>query len=288
MTNNTAFQRYNYNFDNTKFGPALELSDAAKGMMNNYMKMAPMAQWQKTDLANGPFERTDYFRNPISSNCSSLVINLQNLSATANDVYFNQPGAANIGRHLTGNTNLLRIYEVQAIKEHADRISGVAEIRPDPSIPTYDGIQALGTQNILILNTTDSIQNSVGALGAMTSLFIASDIDSYTANVISFVTEIQNNTTIGGGGFPFMWSNTCSLSAARLAEMNTSLNIMKNYLYERRNGDYFFYQTALQVNHDSSFISKFSQLSNTQSYLINNYIGTDSLKAKLASATANT
>jgi hypothetical protein len=284
MTNNTAFDRFNFNFDTSKFGDALEISEGSKQMMDNYANTVPLANWQKQDLAN-PVTRTNYFKNPVASNCAALVISLQSLSVTANDVSFTQPGAANVGIHLCGNTNLLRIYEVQALSAHADRISGVAEVRPDPTIPTYDGIQALGNQNILILNRTDGIQNSVGALGAMTSLFIGPDLDSYTANVLSFVTEIENNTTTGGGGFPFLFSNTCTLSATRLEQMNTSLNLMKNYLYERRNGDYFFYQTALQTVHDYSFVTKFSSMSNTQSYLIQNYIGTDELKAKLASST---
>jgi len=283
MPNTSAFERFNYNFDSSKFGAALEISDGSKQMMDNYANTVPMAQWQKDDLANGSLTRTNYFRNPVASNCASLVISLESLSYTANDVSFSAPGAANVGKHLCGNTNLLRIYEVQALSAHADRISGVAEVRPDPSIPTYDGIQALGNQNILILNRTDSIQNSVGALGAMTSLFIGPDIDSYNSDVLSYVTEINNNTTYGGG-FPFN-SNTCSLSAARLEQMNTALNVMKDYLYERRYGDYFFYQTALQTIHDYSFVTKFSSMSNTQTYLINNYIGTESLKTKISANT---
>lgn len=286
MTNNTAFDRYNYNFDSNKFGAGLEMSDGSKQMLSNYANTAPMAKWQKDDLANGPLDRTNYYRNPVASNCAALVVNLQTLSTTANAVSFTQPGAANIAFHLSGNTNLLRIYEVQALSAHADRISGVdATIYSDPNIPTFDGINSMGNQNILILNRTDGMQNTVGALGAMTSLFIGSDLDSYSANVASYVTEINNNTTVGGGGFPFVYANTCSLSAARVAEMNTALNMMKTYLYDRRNGDYFFYQTGMQVVHDYQFLNKFSQMSNTQTFLINNYIGTDSLKAKLAANT---
>jgi hypothetical protein len=280
MTNNTAFDRFQYNFDSTKFGSAGQLSDAGQTTLNAYANSVPMATWQKTDLANGPVDRKTYYKNPISSSCMNLVSSLETLNVTVKNTTFSASGAATVASHLTGITQGLRRLEVQALNTHANNISGVGAINADPSIPTLDGITAMGNQLIMLLNKTDGISNTVGAMGAMTSLFLQPDLDSYSANVLSYNTEIINNSTYGG----LPPANTCSLSAARLEQMNTALNIMKDYLYSRRNGDYTFYQTGLQVVMDFTTLNRFSNMSDSQKYLVNNYIGSDSLKAKLASA----
>ena len=52
----------------------------------------------------------------------------------------------------------------------------------------------------------------------------------------------------------------------------------------RRNHDFTFYQNSLQVTKDAGFLQQFNSMGGTNTYLVENVIGTDSLKAKLASA----
>jgi hypothetical protein len=285
MTNNTCFDRFHYSFDDAKYGSGINLNDDTQRMLSQYANSSPMADWQKRDLANGPLTQATYFKNPIASNCASLISSLTTFKITANSVSFTASGAANVGHYLSNTTPAHAIAEVGGMKDHTDRISGAVSVTPSQTVPTLDGINSFGTQNIMILKQTDGISNAVGGIGAMTSLFLGPDIDSYTANVNSYIIEINNNTTYGG--FP-PYSNTCSLSAARLEQMNSAITSIQTNLYNRRNGDYVFYQTSIQVAHDFAILNKFSKMSNTMTYLVENLIGTDELKAKLAAQKANT
>ena len=277
MATNT-FDRFHYNFDSTKFGDAINLSDQSVNVLNQITTSTPISEWQKVALANGPLNRRDYFKNPVANVSADLISSLNSLANTANGVVFtNDPG--DLQYNLTGLGAEKRIKLMQAFWSHTNNVSGYSANVGSQLAPVYDTIKGLGTQTTMILNLTDGVSNAVGMLGCMTSLFIG---DELTANV----TQVQQaNTVIANGLNAAMFPSTgytCNISAQMCNTINVALNGLSTMVYDRINGDWYFYQSAGSVSKDSSFLNQFSSLSNTQDYLIKNLIGTDKLKANLA------
>ena len=276
MATNT-FDRFHYNFDSTKFGDAINLSDQSVNVLNQITTSTPISEWQKVALANGPLNRRDYFKNPVANVSADLISSLNSLANTANGVIFtNDPG--NLQYNITGLGAEKRIKLMQAFWSHTNNVSGYSANVGSQLAPVYDTIKGLGTQTTMILNSTDGVSNAVGMLGCMTSLFIG---DELTANV----TQVQQaNTDISNGLIQtfFPPGVSCNISADMCNSINVALNGLSTMVYDRINGDWYFYQSAGSVSKDSSFLNQFSSLSNTQDYLIKNLIGTDKLKANLA------
>ena len=271
------FDRFNYNFDSAKFGDAINLYEQSLNVLTEIANTTTVSEWQKVALANGPLNRRDYFKNPVANVTSDLITTLNSLANTANDVVFTHD-TGNIQYNLTGPGAQTRIKLLQAFWSHTNNVSGYSANVGSHLAPVYDTIKGLGTQTTMILNTTDGVSNAIGMLGCMTSLFIG---DELTANVTQFQ---QANTDIANGLhlIPLGGGYTCNISADMCNTINVALNGLSTMVYDRINGDWYFYQSAGSVSKDSSFLNQFSSLSNTQDYLIKNLIGTDKLKANLA------
>jgi hypothetical protein len=280
MTTNT-FDRFHYNFDSNKFGDAINLSDQSVNVLNQITTSNPISEWQKIALANGPLNRHDYFKNPVANVTSDLITTLNSLANTSNGAVFTND-TGNLQYNLTGPGAQTRIKLLQAFWSHTNNVSGYSANVGSQLVPVYDTIKGLGTQTTMILNSTDGVSNAIGMLGCMTSLFIG---DELTANVVQFQ---QANTDIANGlTRTFMPAGvSCNISADMCNTINVALNGLSTIVYDRINGDWYFYQSSGSVGRDSSFLNQFSQLSTNQAYLINNLIGTDKLKANLALHTA--
>jgi hypothetical protein len=282
---NTVFGRLSFDFDSTKFGDTINLSDDAKNSLTNYSKIDGPDDWMITDMANGPIDSTSYYRNPVLNVSNDIISSMTTLAVTANS----QQGrkivfaSSEIANNLTKTAAAARIAEMNRFISHTANVSGTAaNVFQDPNIPTQDSITALGNQMIVLLNQTDGIQNTVGALGAMTSLFIESDLKANNDVISLFNQEILDNT-IYVPGLP--GANTCQLSNTRLQQMVDSLDSVYNFVYTRRTEDWHFFSESFRVATENAFLHRFSKgsMSSTQTILINDYIGSDKLKAKLAS-----
>jgi len=65
--------------------------------------------------------------------------------------------------------------------------------------------------------------------------------------------------------------------------MVNSLDSVYNFVLTRRTEDWSFFRKSFQVATENAFLHRFSKgsMSNTQTILINDYIGSDKLKARL-------
>jgi hypothetical protein len=293
MSANSVFERYEYKFDNNKFGNAINISQDAKSILNASSNNITFNPWQVTDLANGPINRATYYKNPVKNVTSNLIIAITSFGTSMIGVDFTSSGAqdvvdsilgANNTSVLSNATNILAMTLLLSdFISHTNNVSGVSANTATELSPTFDSIMAYGNENAFMLNKTDGIANAVGGLGAMTSLFIGSELSS-NVTVFNYYTDlIKDNTTSVFNPFPTpSWSNTCTLSASQMQTMNVSFRGLYNQIYNRINDDWTFYQATIQVGRDYGFLNRFSNPSNTQTYLINNLVGTDYLKSKIA------
>ena len=273
----SVFNNFNYNFDNSRFGNLINITTDQANTLNIMSNNTTFSPWQISDLANNNIVRTDYYKNPTIIYCTQLISNLINISVSAQ--YLSNSNVSGSSTDVAAASAILAnaanacVIEVSSFGSHTNNISGVSANTGTLTIPTYDMIIATGTQLTMVLSKTDGIANSVSTLGSMTSLFINDILFANTVTIANDAnTMVTSNTTIT--------SNTINV-------ITSHVNSVTNILNGRRTSDWFFYSTSVSTLKNYMFLSRFSNPGNTQSQLLNNMIGTDSLKAKLAANTAN-
>ncbi len=278
------FGRLSYNFDDSKFGDSLYLTDETK----KYLNTAPteLKTWQINEIANGNIQLSNYYKNPVINVVNQLkntVQNIQNTMVTI-EFYDNVVNSANL---ILGLANL--VIEIENFRSHTNNVSGVTaatsstnELGSDAlNYPDYDNAVNLGQQLLLLTNESDGVQNSTPLLGSMTSLFVGDDL---AANSTIFINDfaIVNNSLRLFGPESNIYSNLTSTQVNTIISHVTTANTL---VAGRREHDWHFYRTGIEILDDYFAIEKLTRLGNTQTYLVNNLIGTDKYKTNLSANT---
>lgn len=278
------FGRLNFNFDETKFGDSIYLSDGAK----KYLNSAPtnLQTWQINDIANGNIELSDFYKNPVINVANQLKSNVQNLQNLVSTIEFYDyvVDSANL---ISGLANL--VIQIEEFKKHTNNVSGVNTAVSTTNengtdaieYPDYDSAVNLGQQLLLLTNASDGVQNSTPLLGSMTSLFVGDELSSNLTILKNDLPTVNNSLRLDGPESN-VFSNLTSTQVNNLISHITTANTL---VAGRREHDWHFYRTGLEILDDYFKVRKLTNLGNTQSYLVNNLIGTDSYKNKLSANT---
>jgi len=276
------FGRLNFNFDDSKFGSSLYLTDETK----SYLNTAPveLTTWQLNDIANGNIQMTDYYKNPVINVSNQLKTNSNSLYTIANtiQVFDNVVDSANL---LSSLANL--IIEIENFKSHTNNVSGVTtatsttnELGNDAvNYPDYDSAVNLGQQLLLLVNASDGVQNSTPLLGSMTSLFIGNELASNNSIIANDVITVNNSLRIETGNI------VSNLTSSQVNVIISHVNTANTMLGTRKEHDWYFYRTGLTIVDDYFKVEKLTRLGNTQTYLVNNLIGTDRYNNNLSGNT---
>lgn len=280
----SVFSNFNYNFDNSRFGSLIYLNSDQANTLNLVSNTTNFSSWQTSDLANGSIVKSNYFQNPTFGFCTSMANNLILINAAAvavANINSANTGTGPLNPDLANAANALALVanncllEVSNFGSHTNNISGVSANVGTYTIPTYDMIIGSGTQLTMLLNKTDGIANAVSTLGCMTSLFIN---DILTANTLT----IANDANV------IVIANTAgNVTSSMCSNVANDLTSVQSTLYNSRTRDWFFYSTSMSTLQNYMFLSGFSAMGNTKTGLINNVIGSPSLRAKIAANTAN-
>lgn len=264
----SVFDRFDLNFDTTRFGDANILSDNASNTLNLIAATSgKFADWQISSLESGPIDRTDFFQNPTAGNVSSMLTITAAISANAN--------TCNLANVETSATNL--ILELNRFKSHTDNISGVVLVTSQ-SVPSYDTALAFGQMSILNLAKSNEMQSNTDVmLGCFTSLFIPDILLANTNQLMVYDQQLANSIILSS-----------NLTSAQIQTINNYINSTTSILYTRRTEDWTFYQNTFQIAKDAGFLQQFNNMGGTQSYLVKNIIGTTTLVENLTANTANT
>lgn len=285
MSGANVFNRLSFSFDTSKFGDAIYLSASTKNFLNT--QPISLETWQKNDLANGTIIATNYYKNPVLNLCNELQSSTQNLynlmlTIVAYDT-------AN-GSGLESSANTL-LSEIPLFNQHTSNVAGVTRAEstvpengsPVVEFPDYDTAVQVGQNLLMLLNNTDGIQDSTPLLGSMTSLFMGDDIAANTVIITGDFPILSSSTYLDGTG-----NLASNISTTQANSIILHLQTASGMLNTRRLHDWNFYQQGLILLEDSNKIDNLENVGNTQLYLINNLIGTDSYKQKLSSNNANT
>ena len=209
----SVFDRFEYNFDSTKFGNAANLSPMAANTLNLIANNTPgLVQWQIDDLEKGIPVRTDYFKNPTDANTSSMLVSAGSIKLTANTIMNANTDNVIGGGITTGNVfvttdqiqSASRLYqsssnliiELNAFRSHTDNISGVT-VSTDSDFPSYEDAAGIGQMNMMTITRTDGTpQNTVPILGSFTSLFIQPELTANDQTLIVYNSEFNVNSNV--------------------------------------------------------------------------------------------
>jgi len=265
---------YNFNDPNSD---VKELSANTLAHLNSMPSF--ITTWQAQDIANNTV--SGYYKNPVSNDATII-------KTTANDI---------ITIYDTANTvpGLGTIYTLaKSLKNtansfiwHTNRLSGVVPfVGQDSDYPYYDTAVPLGKTALYITNQTDSITNTSPILGSFTSILVGPQVSANANIVYPYVTTINNSitttTTTDPNGNVTVTSTT-NLTAGQITTIETGLAAANTSLGTRMDHDFIYFSKLKSFVDNYNATKKFVNMGETESYLVNNFIGTDKLLSRINS-----
>ena len=281
----TLFSRLNYTFTdpNSVISP---LSNDVKRTLNGMPKM--LEPWQAEDLATS--NTGGYFVNP----CANITTNIWTTSNTLVSVANNVQGSGNltglwtqihttlsyISNSSTGNT------QAGDFLEHTNRISGVTSIDVSAdqgvaNLPHYETATQTGKALVSLIYQTDGISNNAPIMGNFTSLFVANDLIVIYNTLSTYANIVNNSITTTIDPLTFLSINTSNLTYNVVNSIATTANSANSIFYERRVHDEQFFKNSTDLLTDYKKVRGISKSGQAESYLIENFIGSDKLLSRL-------
>jgi hypothetical protein len=261
------------NFDESKFGDDINLSEKA----NNFLNTSPMSLsvTAQTDLENGPLSRTDYFQNPVSSYISSLTSNTNSIIAVCVDnpnTYFTQEGSSDKANNLANTANSFAA-ELTEFLAHTNRISGISPAYSETDEinetglfkPDYTTCMAVGSYLMMITANTDGVRDASPILGMFTSLYIEDEL-------------FANNWSVGNSTVFITTGDRTAMTPEQIEAVNTVIKQANTLISTRRVSDENYYYQAESIAADYELLNSFQTAGSTERNLINSKIGTTKLK----------
>jgi hypothetical protein len=289
----SVFSRLGYNF--TPPEKYEKMFDTTPEVVR-HLKAVPklMTDWQAEDMRNSVV--TDYFQNPLAGAIDSITNSLNFILDTTivgtEQVDVGGEGSQFInvdivvpGLEIVKEECEIALSELGKFKLHTDKMSNVVPISEGNSQdPHYLLASSIGKSLSYIVNQTDNIQNSAPILGSFTSLFIEDELYVLENIIIEYPDLIANSITITGGGggedpTPIVYST--DLTEQQINEILDNIKNVTNLISTRRRHDFNFFNNMKKITEEYSLFRSISESGLASKQLINEFIGTDSLKDKL-------
>jgi hypothetical protein len=121
-------------------------------------------------------------------------------------------------------------------------------------------------------------------LGSFTSILIANTINDYANIVVTYANTINSSITITTEtvGEDVITTKVSNLSYAAVNSIATVANTLNTLFLERRVHDESFYTKSNELVSEARSIRRYSNLGVSEDSLVQNFIGTDKLKSRLA------
>ena len=261
------FDRLQFNFDQTKFGAGTTLSEESVNTISDAATDIELSDWQLNDLANNKVITTKNFINPVANVCDNFGANLSNLITSISTLSVIDSDSLAL---LNSSFNCM--IQIDRFKSHTDNVSGVAETTASNTIPCYSTAIDTGQMLLTILNKTDGMANSLPAMGSFTSIFIEPELNANNVSLGSNCQIYINSVS----------SNTTNLSSSAITSIKNVVDNLNGFLYTRWSHDWTFYGNSVSLLNDYFKIDNLNNVGSTQTYLIDNYIGTETIKTDIA------
>lgn len=250
-----------YNFSDPN-NDVIELSANTISHLNSMP--AFIDSWQAQDIANNVVG--GYYQNPVATNTSIIITNAQSMIVLANTGA--SQNIANCDLIQTAANNLA--LTAQSFLDHTNRISGVTPfIGQDVVNPYYDTAIGLGKTALYITNQTDNITNTSPILGSFTSLLIGLEVGSANTTIANDLIILTTGVTAN------------NLTDAQISQILLDISNTSVLLSNRQAADVAYYGNLRTFVDNYNSVKKFSNMGETETYLINNFVGTPKLLTRL-------
>jgi hypothetical protein len=280
---------FNYNDPNNNI---VELSANTQSSMNSVPPV--ITSWQAQDIANA--DVGGYTYNPVSNSVHWI-------SDTANTLFGYSPIVGGSGaistliNKIQANCAYLSIgnetYSQNALTflYHTDRLSNIRSQTDDATahingtdLPYYQiAIQAAKSATYIV-NQTDGIANNSVMLGCFTSILEANQINQLAKTLDTNSKTLINSLTLiphgEGLGSDYYTSNISLSTASTIA--NNFANVV-TIMTQRETADKAFYVNLKNLITNYNTTKQYTNLGDSQSLLLNNFIGTPKLKSRINS-----
>lgn len=255
------FATLGYNFSDPN-GDVISLS--ANTLLHMNTMPAFIEPWQAKDIANDDIG--GYYQNPVSGNVNVIITTAQNLITAANT-----GSSANItGCDLIESAANTLYSTSQSFLAHTNRISGITPfVGQDVTNPYLDTAMGLGKSALYITNQTDAITNTAPIMGSFTSILIGPQIDTQTSILNNDLIILTDGVTAN------------NLTESQINQIILDITTAGDLLSTRQNADVTYFTNLRTFVDNYNQVKQFSNMGETQTYLINNFIGTPKLLTRL-------
>jgi len=267
----------------------LQFNEAAAGdklqpvspQVKKHLETMPqlLPEWAKTDMVNEDIG--DYYSNPVANVSQQLITYCTNIQGIAGcSVTSNTSGVYAAANNLT---NIGSAYIA-----HTDRLSGVTAINENTTtLPHLDTAINAGKTLSVLLYQVDGIDTNAPMIGSFTSLYTKDLFTSRSANIASYVAEIQNSILITTDTDPetgnVTVTYTSNLSTSRANTMISNIANVVSEMTTRKSGDETFFTNSQTLISEYSSVKKFNNLGATETGMFQDLVGSDKLKTRLNS-----
>jgi hypothetical protein len=178
--------------------------------------------------------------------------------------------------------------QMQEYLDHTYRISGVVPITANvdaASKPHLEQAIQIGRALMYLIYQTDGREDNAPMLGSFTSILVANTINEYANVIVSYANTINASITVTTSGTPpdpVVTTRTSNLNYATVNTIATAANSLNSIFYTRRVHDENFYTKSGELVNEAKSISRYASLGSSETSLIDNLVGSDKLKSRLA------
>ena len=281
----TLFDRTGFNFTDTS-GAITTLPNTAIQQLNTAPALVPN-QWMRDDLIND--NTTGYYVNPVANSCNiiwntanTLVSISNNLQGIANTTALWTTIYTTLGNIVDANTEMVQFIN------HTNRISGVVPITANTDAankPCLEQAMQIGKALTYLIYQVDGREDNAPMLGSFTSILVANTISDYANTIVTYPNIINASITVSTSGTPpdpVITTNTSNLTYNTVNSIVEFANTLYTLLHDRRVHDENFYTTSNELVNEAKNIRRYSNLGASESSLVDNLVGTDKLKSRIA------
>ena len=278
---------YNYSDPN---GLVVDYSANTKAHMNTVPPV--ITTWQAQDIANG--QVGGYLQNPVSGFVHNMS-NSANLIISFSPIISSDSPTQTLLANITANAHFLSLFDTTYSQNaltfllHTDRLSGVRLPTDDAfvhidgtNLPYYKSAISTGKAVSYIVYQTDEVANTSVLLGSFTSLLSKQQIGDFSLKIANNANTIANSISV-----VINMDETTSYSSN--LTYNTVLQISQDFanvvslMSERETADKQFYFNSSNLVNNYNTTKQFTNMGQSENFLVNNFIGTDKLKARVNS-----
>jgi hypothetical protein len=265
------FDQLGYNYAPT----GNEIVDYSPEVINTLDKLPPLLEeWQFNDLINDDIAPTNYFLNPVKSISNTIKSNFSSIRS-----------ASILVSSLSGIVDACEdaIDVCDDFIAHTDRVAGLVQPNEDTAeLPHYDMAVGVGKTLMQLIYQADGIQNTAPVMGSLTSLFIEDDLQTKYNVTSGYVTLISDSITSVTDPETSVTTYSSDLTSGEINEIISNIEVIADTMVTRRTHDENFYTNSVQMLEKFQELKRYSDLGESDTNLINNYIGTDRLKTNIA------